>query len=97
MIDVDNVSKISSISDSTGFVYSGLGPDARVVVRDARKKSQAYKRTYGEEKTGEWRGWVWGDGEGEGKEGGRMFYLMMEIYPIRHLLMICVLHYGDRK
>jgi 20S proteasome subunit alpha 2 len=29
-----------------GFVYSGMGPDFRVLVRDARKKAQQYYLTY---------------------------------------------------
>lgn len=31
-----------------GFVYAGMGPDFRVIVRDARKKAQAYYLTYRE-------------------------------------------------
>lgn len=31
-----------------GFIYSGMGPDFRVVVRDSRKKAQQYFLTYHE-------------------------------------------------
>ncbi|GMH79123.1 hypothetical protein TrLO_g13575 [Triparma laevis f. longispina] len=48
LIDVDAVQKIQSISPSSGFVYSGLGPDYRVLTRSARKNASAYERTYGE-------------------------------------------------
>ncbi|GMH62129.1 hypothetical protein TrRE_jg5827, partial [Triparma retinervis] len=51
LIDVDNVGKISEIDKGMGFVYSGLGPDARVVVRDARKKAKSYALMYGSPKT----------------------------------------------
>ncbi len=32
----------------TGFVYAGMGPDFRVIVRDARKNAQKYYLTYSE-------------------------------------------------
>ncbi len=35
-------------SVTAGFVYSGMGPDFRVLVRDARKKAQKYFLTYRE-------------------------------------------------
>jgi 20S proteasome subunit alpha 2 len=41
LIDETEVAKTSLITPSTGFVYSGLGPDYRVLVRKARKKAQA--------------------------------------------------------
>jgi len=46
LIDSDAVDKIENITKSSGFVYSGVGPDYRVLVRKARKSSQAYYRVY---------------------------------------------------
>lgn len=34
------------ICDNVGVVYSGMGPDARVLVNKARKAAQAYKLKY---------------------------------------------------
>lgn len=49
LVDVDDVSKVEKITKSNGFVYSGVGPDYRVLVRKARKSSQAYFRQYQED------------------------------------------------
>lgn len=46
LVDVGDVSKVEKITKSNGFVYSGVGPDYRVLVRKARKSSQAYFRQY---------------------------------------------------
>lgn len=48
LVDVDQVSKVEPITKTSGFVYSGVGPDYRVLVRKARKSSQAYFRMYRE-------------------------------------------------
>lgn len=48
LIDSDEVSKISLVTPSTGFVYSGLGPDYRVLARKSRKQAQAYYNIYRE-------------------------------------------------
>mmetsp|Transcript_2446 Transcript_2446/g.3573 ORF Transcript_2446/g.3573 Transcript_2446/m.3573 type:complete len:236 (-) Transcript_2446:35-742(-) len=48
LIDSKDVSKISLVTPSSGFVYSGLGPDYRVLVRKARKKAQSYFNIYQE-------------------------------------------------
>uniref|UniRef100_A0A6T7HTC8 Proteasome alpha-type subunits domain-containing protein n=1 Tax=Attheya septentrionalis TaxID=420275 RepID=A0A6T7HTC8_9STRA len=48
LVDTDQVSKVEAITPSSGFVYSGVGPDYRVLVRKARKSSQAYYREYRE-------------------------------------------------
>lgn len=48
LIDGDEVSKISLITPSTGFVYSGLGPDYRVLARKSRKQAQSYYNIYRE-------------------------------------------------
>jgi len=50
LVDTDEVTKIEAITEGSGFVYSGVGPDYRVLVRKARKTSQAYVRTYKEQK-----------------------------------------------
>lgn len=40
--------RISMVCDNIGLVYSGMGPDARVLLTKARKAAQSYKATYGE-------------------------------------------------
>jgi 20S proteasome subunit alpha 2 len=45
----DTVHKIANVTDNIGMVYSGIGPDFRVLVRKARKKAQAYFRYYKEQ------------------------------------------------
>merc|ERR1712183_221110 len=40
--------KVELVTPSCGFVYSGVGPDYRVLVRKARKSSQSYFLQYGE-------------------------------------------------
>jgi len=49
LVDVEQVNKVEKITESNGFVYSGVGPDYRVLVRKARKSSQAYFRMYRED------------------------------------------------
>ncbi|EEH42370.2 proteasome core particle subunit alpha 2 [Paracoccidioides brasiliensis Pb18] len=49
LIDPPSLSKISLITPDIGMVYSGMGPDYRVLVDKARKISHtAYKRIYNE-------------------------------------------------
>ncbi|CAH0050206.1 unnamed protein product [Clonostachys solani] len=49
LADQKTVSKISSITPNIGMVYSGMGPDYRVLVDRARKVSHTgYKRIYNE-------------------------------------------------
>ncbi|CAL8083948.1 unnamed protein product [Calicophoron daubneyi] len=48
LIDETTISKIEPITDSIGMVYSGLSPDYRVLVKQARKSAQAYHMAYGE-------------------------------------------------
>mmetsp|Transcript_241 Transcript_241/g.611 ORF Transcript_241/g.611 Transcript_241/m.611 type:complete len:238 (-) Transcript_241:296-1009(-) len=50
LVDRDAVRKLESITPSCGLVYSGVGPDYRVLVKKARKSAQTYKLTYGEHK-----------------------------------------------
>jgi 20S proteasome subunit alpha 2 len=40
--------KIAVICPNIGIVYSGMGPDFRVLVAKARKSAQAYWKVYGE-------------------------------------------------
>ena len=40
--------KTSLLTPNVGMVYSGMGPDYRVLVRKARKQAQAYYRLYHE-------------------------------------------------
>lgn len=48
LMDATSVEKISLITDNIGIVYSGLGPDTRVLVRKGRKRAQKYFRVYHE-------------------------------------------------
>lgn len=48
LVDSDDVSKISLVTPSTGFVYSGLGPDYRLLARKSRKQAQSYYNIYRE-------------------------------------------------
>ncbi|CAH8600771.1 unnamed protein product, partial [Schistosoma haematobium] len=47
-MDESTVTKIEQVTDGIGMVYSGLSPDYRVLVKQARKSSQAYQLAYGE-------------------------------------------------
>jgi 20S proteasome subunit alpha 2 len=46
LIDPESLSKISLVGPSLGIVYSGLGPDSRVLVIRARKFVQSYWQVY---------------------------------------------------
>lgn len=48
LVDEDTVQKTCVLTPNVGVVYSGMGPDYRVLVRKARKVAQAYHRTYQE-------------------------------------------------
>ena len=48
LIDDSAYHKIQNITDQSGMVYAGMGPDFRVLVRKARKNAQAYYRVYHE-------------------------------------------------
>ena len=39
--------KIEKITDNIGMVYSGMGPDYRVLIKRARKAAHEYKLYYG--------------------------------------------------
>ncbi|PIA13426.1 N-terminal nucleophile aminohydrolase [Coemansia reversa NRRL 1564] len=49
LIDISSLEHMAMICDSIGMVYSGMGPDFRVLVNSARKMAQAYWRTYMED------------------------------------------------
>jgi len=47
-MDETSIQKINLISDNIGVVYSGMGPDSRVLLKKARKAAQKYFRVYQE-------------------------------------------------
>lgn len=47
-MDDSTVKKILMLTPNIGCVYSGMGPDYRVLVRKARKTAQVYYQTYKE-------------------------------------------------
>ena len=47
LVDESSWEKIALYTDSTGLVYSGMGPDFRVLVRQGQKKAAAYALQYG--------------------------------------------------
>jgi 20S proteasome subunit alpha 2 len=49
LVDDSTLEKVVSISANIGMIYSGMGPDFRVLVAKARKAAQEYKRVYMEE------------------------------------------------
>ncbi|KAI9471660.1 Proteasome subunit alpha type-2 [Coemansia sp. RSA 989] len=49
LIDVSSLEHMAKICDSIGMVYSGMGPDFRVLVNSARKSAQKYRQTYMED------------------------------------------------
>lgn len=48
LIDEESVEKIVQYTGNIGLVYSGMGPDFRVIVRKGQKKAQEYFLRYGE-------------------------------------------------
>lgn len=46
LVDEEAVQKVHMVSKSIGVVYSGMGPDYRVLVRRARKVAQTYFLKY---------------------------------------------------
>lgn len=48
LVDDSTVQKTAIVSPNIGVVYSGMGPDFRVLVRKARKTAQAYHSLYKE-------------------------------------------------
>jgi len=48
LMDASDIHKVEEITPSCGMVYAGLGPDYRVLVKNARKSAQKYYTTYHE-------------------------------------------------
>ncbi len=48
LIDDSMLDKVAVICPNIGIVYSGMGPDSRVLISKARKSAQAYWKMYGE-------------------------------------------------
>ncbi|KAL7424184.1 Proteasome subunit alpha type-2 [Cryptotrichosporon argae] len=48
LLDTSMIEKVAPVCPNIGFVYSGMGPDFRVLVAKARKIAQAYWKVYGE-------------------------------------------------
>lgn len=49
LYDDQTIHKVEEITHNVGMVYSGMGPDYRVLIKSARKLAQQYKLTYQEE------------------------------------------------
>ncbi|XP_072020174.1 proteasome subunit alpha type-2-like [Amphiura filiformis] len=49
LYDEHSVHKVESITKNIGMVYSGMGPDYRLLVKQARKLAQGYFLTYQEQ------------------------------------------------
>ncbi|KAJ2002796.1 Proteasome subunit alpha type-2 [Coemansia thaxteri] len=49
LIEVSSLQHMVKVCDSIGMVYSGMGPDFRVLVNSARKMAQKYRRIYMED------------------------------------------------
>ena len=47
LVDDSSWEQIAVYTDSTGLVFSGMGPDFRVLVRQGQKKAAAYALQYG--------------------------------------------------
>ncbi|KAL0489596.1 proteasome subunit alpha-2 [Acrasis kona] len=48
LIDHTSLQKVTILTDHIGMVYSGMGPDARVLVKKGRKQAEQYFRVYKE-------------------------------------------------
>ncbi|CAI9260239.1 unnamed protein product [Lactuca saligna] len=48
LVDETSVQKIQILTPNIGVVYSGMGPDSRVLVRKSRKQAEQYHRLYKE-------------------------------------------------
>lgn len=48
LIDDLMLEKVATVCPNIGIVYSGMGPDFRVLITRARKSAQAYWKMYGE-------------------------------------------------
>lgn len=48
LVDDSMIEKVALVCPNIGIVYSGMGPDFRVLVSKARKSAQAYWKIYQE-------------------------------------------------
>lgn len=48
LVDDSMLDKVAVVCPNIGIVYSGMGPDFRVLIGKARKSAQAYWKMYGE-------------------------------------------------
>lgn len=48
LVDDSMIEKVALICPNIGIVYSGMGPDFRILVGKARKQAQAYWKIYAE-------------------------------------------------
>lgn len=48
LIDESSITRIEPVTKNVGMVYSGLSPDYRVLVKEARKRAQMYQLAYDE-------------------------------------------------
>ena len=48
LVEPESMNKIAHIAPGLGLVYSGMGPDSRVLIAKARKSAQAYWQVYRE-------------------------------------------------
>lgn len=48
LIDHRTIQKVAPLTDHIGLVYSGIGPDSRVMIKQGRKYAETYFRTYHE-------------------------------------------------
>jgi len=46
LMDDESIQKTNALTSNIGMVYSGMGPDSRVLVRKGRKQAQQYFRVY---------------------------------------------------
>jgi 20S proteasome subunit alpha 2 len=49
LVEADTWQKTVTVHDGAGMVYSGIGPDFRVITKKARKNAAAYWRVYHED------------------------------------------------
>ena len=48
LVEIDDIMKVSSVTESIGMIYSGVGGDFRILLAKARKIAQKYFLTYQE-------------------------------------------------
>uniref|UniRef100_A0A7N0TAD0 Proteasome subunit alpha type n=1 Tax=Kalanchoe fedtschenkoi TaxID=63787 RepID=A0A7N0TAD0_KALFE len=57
LVDEASVQKIQILTPNIGVVYSGMGPDSRVLVRKSRKQAEQYHRLYKVDPSGSYFSW----------------------------------------